>query len=55
MVNKKKYKERITISLTMEKEHKDKIERKGQLTDWINKAITEKLKRSAKDETTKEI
>ena len=50
MANKKKFKERVIISLAMEKEHKDKIERKGQLTDWINKAITEKLKRSVKDE-----
>jgi len=50
MPAKRKYKEKITISLTMEKEHKDKIERKGQLTDWINKAITEKLKRCERDE-----
>ena len=50
MANRRKYKEKVIISLMMEKEHKRKIEKKGQLTDWINKAIKEKLERSEEDE-----
>ena len=46
MADKKKFKEKVTISFSMEKENKKKIEDKGcGLTDFINQAINEKLKR----------
>ena len=50
MANKKKFKEKVTISLGMESDHKKQIEETGQnLTGFINTAIREKLKQIKKE------
>jgi len=46
MAAKKKFKNKVTISLSMERSNKEKIEGKGcGLTDFINQAINEKLEK----------